>query len=263
MRIQLCSDLHLNFELHYRGTLYTPEPLAPVLVVAGDTWEAGREFTHQQQWMSQVADRFEHVVLVTGNHDYYGVDIQEHDDFVRELAGRLGNVHFLQNSSVEIDGLRFSGGTLWTDFRKRVYPPGNEKTALGDYRRISDAFQILEGGKPIKPQTILDKHLETVEYLSGAVDGRTVVVTHHGPSYRSCHPRWLGQFPDINHLFYSDLDWLIEKAQPLAWLHGHTHDCMDYAIGKTRVCCNPRGYVSSYANENPNFDETKVIEVAP
>jgi Icc-related predicted phosphoesterase len=263
MRIQLCSDLHLNFELHHRGTVFTPEPLAPVLVIAGDTWEAGKEFTHQTQWMARIADLFEHVVMVTGNHDYYGVDINKHDDKLRELAEKMGNVHFLQNDLVVIDGVKFAGGTLWTDFLRSGPHQYGPMRALEDFSRLADASHILDNGKLIHPRTILDKHLETVSFLEKVVDEQTVVVTHHCPSYQSCHPRWFSNQPTINHLFYSNLDWLIEQTKPLAWLHGHTHDCMDYALGKTRMACNPRGYVNSYSNENPQFDEVKVIEVSP
>jgi len=39
-------------------------------------------------------------------------------DKLREGAA-LNNIHFLENDSVVIDGVRFLGTTLWTDYRLR------------------------------------------------------------------------------------------------------------------------------------------------
>lgn len=46
------------------------------------------------------------------------------------------------------------------------------------------------------------------------------------------------------------------------WVHGHTHDSMDYRLGETRVLCNPRGYPLGSAAvefENPSFNPSLVL----
>ena len=35
---------------------------------------------------------------------------------------------------------------------------------------------------------------------------------------------------------------LIEKHQPALWVYGHTHECDDHAIGRTRIISNQLGY---------------------
>jgi calcineurin-like phosphoesterase family protein len=96
--------------------------------------------------------------------------------------------------------------------------------------------------------------------------GKTVVVTHHGPSARSIHPRYLGE--PVNAAFVSELDGLVEKAD--LWLHGHVHDSFDYMVGDCRVVANPRGYPrnrSSVENvrqlefENPQFQWACLLDV--
>lgn len=42
--------------------------------------------------------------------------------------------------------------------------------------------------------------------------------------------------------------------------HGHVHDYFDYALGNTRVLCNPRGYVG--IDDGNGFDPGLVVEVS-
>ena len=50
-------------------------------------------------------------------------------------------------------------------------------------------------------------------------------------------------------------------------MHGHTHDSFDYVVpgSRTRVVCNPRGYVRELFDgrirENAMYDECKVVEI--
>lgn len=81
-----------------------------------------------------------HVVYVLGNHEVYGglsLDILIEE--CRDRAERYLNVFFLENNSVVIDGVRFHGCTLWTDFELYQSPNRSMKVArssLNDYRCI-------------------------------------------------------------------------------------------------------------------------------
>jgi Icc-related predicted phosphoesterase len=86
--------------------------------------------------------------------------------------------------------------------------------------------------------------------------GPTVVVSHHAVHWDSVHPRFRSD--PLTGAFVSDLSTLIETYRPTLWVHGHVHNSSDYRIGgATRVICNPHGY----ADENPDFDGTMVVEV--
>ena len=69
-------------------------------------------------------------------------------------------------------------------------------------------------------------------------DGKTVVISHHGPHPLSVHPRYIGEA--LNAAFVSNLSELLPKAD--LWIHGHVHDSFDYRVHGCRVIANPAGY---------------------
>ncbi len=84
-----------------------------------------------------------------------------------------------------------------------------------------------------------------------------IVITHYLPSFRSVHPKFAAE--PTNCFFVCDVEDLIVERQPALWLHGHTHESADYQIGKTRVVCNPFGYVGYGLNSA--FKDELTIEL--
>jgi hypothetical protein len=85
-----------------------------VLVLAGDiasgstnTMDVIKHFLKQG---------FPHIVYVPGNHEYYGTGFDEFNAKMENKCMEFDNVHFLNPGSVTIDGVLFTGGTLWTNF---------------------------------------------------------------------------------------------------------------------------------------------------
>lgn len=89
---------------------------------------------------------------------------------------------------------------------------------------------------------------------------RRVVVTHHLPSAKSLDPRYAGEGDAC---YASDLEEIIGRLKPAAWIHGHTHKPSDYLIGKTRIACMPKGYgpEDDRPLENEDFRTDFVIEI--
>jgi hypothetical protein len=56
------------------------------------------------------------VLYVLGNHEFYGQQLQKTSEKVRELTQNT-NIHFLNYDELILDGVRFLGGILWTDFK--------------------------------------------------------------------------------------------------------------------------------------------------
>ena len=81
---------------------------------------------------------------------------------------------------------------------------------------------------------------QTVRFLNQTVDPGDIVVTHHLPSPKSTPPQF--RLSSMNKYFVCDMEDLIEAAQPMMWIHGHSHFASDYWIGTTNVICNPHGY---------------------
>jgi Icc-related predicted phosphoesterase len=125
-----------------------------------------------------------------------------------------------------------------------------------DYRLIEN------GAKPLTPRDVLEAHrldrAWLVNCLSEPFDGKTVVVTHHGPSRRSVSEKY-GEMP-LNAAFASDLEFLMLHVD--LWIHGHTHTSRDYEVAGCRVICNPMGYPTAFGSqENEEFNPQLVVEV--
>jgi hypothetical protein len=93
-------------------------------------------------------------------------------------------------------------------------------------------------------------------------NGKTVVITHHMPSERLCHPRF---GPDLNGGFAADMEHILAYDHaPSLWIHGHTHDTIDTRLWKTRIVCNPSGYSqesgSAYKKYVPTFIDLENVE---
>lgn len=251
-RILVLSDLHLEL-----SSWDFPErfPAHDVAIFAGDVDVPLRNSVRKlARTMAYGALRGSQVVLVPGNHEYYRGEMESELAESRLEARDLG-IHLLDCDELVIGDLRILGATLWTDYE--LY--GDPKEAMKAARRsMNDHRLIVRSGSIFSPDDALAihrRHLAWLEERLGRTHPRTVVVTHHGPTFSSVHPKYAGDA--LNPAFSSDLEALIRRHSPALWIHGHTHSSMDYTVGATRVLCNPKGYgprVAGGAPENPDFD---------
>jgi len=250
MKILILSDLHNEF------TEFQPvESEADVVVLAGDIDHG----THGILWARQAWPR-RHIVYVAGNHEYYRGDLVETLAMMRQTAQSLG-VHLLEENAAVLDGVRFLGATLWTDFE--YFGAERKAAAMEEGQRRLNDFRLIRNGEhgTFTPAQSVDLHRHARAWLQSRLaepfDGPTVVVTHHLPSIRSVAQRFLDT--PLSACFVSHLDQLFGSMA--LWIHGHTHDNADYVAHGARVVCNPRGYVTHRGSENPAFDPGKVVEV--
>jgi Icc-related predicted phosphoesterase len=254
MRVQILSDLHVD-----AGGLHRPMLAVGVelLIVAGDVC-AGPESGFQMLRHHVPAPT--PIVMVAGNHEFYGFGYADELARARKLAA-THHVQFLDNDAVIIGGVRFVGATLWTDYalfgadkRDQCMLVANQ--GLNDHRLIG---LTQARGAVFKPVHALTRHLRSRAYLDATLAtphaGPTVVVTHHAPHPMSVHPRFRDS--QLTAAFVSDLEPLILARRPALWVHGHTHSSFDYMAGATRIICNPAGYGA----ENPGFDPALVVQI--
>lgn len=260
MKINIISDLHLEFSNYYHKVPADTK----VCVIAGDAG-VGLAGVEWAKWVNDNTDIA--VIYIAGNHEFYRSHIMsETYDKLRDRANELngknnGGFYFLQNETVEINGVRFIGATLWTDYKfvgNQAASMAKSKFYMNDYRTIYRDQQNL-----ITSDDILEEFNKSYNYidqvLSDEFNGPTVVITHHGVSEQSIHPAYKNK--GGNEYFVSDLTDMIYNYQPELWIHGHTHANVDYMIGKTRVITNPRGYVVRNNIENPFFQPDLVVDV--
>jgi predicted phosphodiesterase len=261
MRFQIASDLHL--EMLYRFADYRVIEAAPdadALILAGDI----HSHTHA---IKAFADWPVPVYYVHGNHEgysahYYGVTAEI------DRAATGTNVNYLERNAVRVGGLRILGTCLWTDYELDGHAPSAMREAQRCLRDHS-SIRVGDGGY-FTPAIARTEHMKSRAWLRDQLalpfNGKTVVVTHHGPHPQSVHPRYVGDL--LNAAFVSDLTSLVDQAD--LWVHGHVHDSFDYKVGKCRVVANPRGYARNrhYAEspdtlewENLTFNGALVVEV--
>jgi hypothetical protein len=131
-----------------------------------------------------------------GNHEFYGGSIAGTRDALARFAAGT-NVRLLDDGETVIDGVRFLGTTLWTDFllfgdgAKRAGAMASGRQLLRDSSRIRNTDDSPSRFTPQDAAALFDVHSRWLEArLATRFDGPTVVITHHAPSPKSIHPRF-------------------------------------------------------------------------
>ena len=271
MKLLLLSDLHLEF-----SPLRLPDSLDfDVAVLAGDIVCPGRRLA---EWLAATPAlrRARAVVAVSGNHEYFDGVLQHEAAAMQQQAAALAAppLHLLDAGEVQIDGVRFLGCTLWTDFELRIDTADGPRSdrelgmataarAMADYRCIAWR-EAGAAARALTPWDTLRLHGQQRQWLQSklaeAFDGPTVVVTHHGPHRGSLAPRFAADW--VSAAYLNELPESFFEV-PALWVHGHTHSSHDYRIGGCRIVCNPRGYqpTAMPLPENLAFRADRVLEL--
>jgi predicted phosphodiesterase len=250
MRLHVLSDLHLE-----RAPFTAPEVDADVVVLGGDIAPGTAGVEWVRRWFGERP-----ALYVAGNHEFYG---ESFSDLAGDLRAQADGtrVQVLENDVSVIDGVRFLGCSLWSDFEfagaeRREYSMSICERMVNDYRQI----RASSAGEPLRAQDTLTRHLESrawlAERLSEHHDGRTVVITHHSPIVRERPDNPL--LAAIGGAFASDLSDLMSADTVDLWIFGHIHRTVDVNVNGTRVISNQRGYPEEPVS---GFDPELVIEL--
>lgn len=253
MKLWPLSDLHLEFDdISHRFRV--PDGV-DVCVCTGDL--VNKSPALGIEWLA------EHVnvptIYVAGNHEYYRGSLVDGLAEAREAAKKYPNIHFLENDVVVIDGVRFIGATLWTDFKLMGDQGLGMMAAQGSMNDFKAIKYRKEPYARLMPKHLLDIHIQSRAFIEQALatpfEGKTVLVTHHGVHPLSVHRQYAGD--SLNSAFVSNLDDLIYEYRPHLCLHGHVHNSFNYQVHDTHIVVNPRGYV----NENKEYQFDLIIDL--
>jgi predicted phosphohydrolase len=254
VRLHVLSDLHLE-----RGDPLPPVVDADMLLLGGDIGPGVAGLQAAAQWWTDLP-----ILYVSGNHEPYGGALPQITEQLREAAAPFGDrVRVLEDDEVVIDGVRFLGCTLWSDFEAGGGVQERELSmelcarVVNDYRYVSWSPE----DRKLRPEDTLGLHRASRRWLEDRLaepfDGQTVVMTHHGPlapPFRISNAVRRA----VAGAFVSDLSDLIGADRVDLWVYGHTHRVHDADTNGTRVLSNPRGYPQEPA---AGFDPALVVEV--
>lgn len=250
MKLHVISDLHLE-----RAPFTVPEVEADVAVLAGDIAPG----TAGIDWIRRHFDG-RPVLHVAGNHEFYGEDLPGLTTRLKQAAAG-SEVHVLEDDEVVIDGVRFLGCSLWSDFNfagseNRAHTMRICERLVNDYKQI----RASDPSRPLRAQDTRDLHLASrawlTERLATEHEGPTVVITHHAPVVRRRPENPL--MAAVGGAFASDLSEMINADAVDLWVFGHIHRAVDTEVNGTRLLSNQRGYPHEPV---PGFDPGLVVEV--
>lgn len=249
MKIITYSDLHLEFGTHFKPP---KDSDADLMILAGDIIT----FKNFEPLSDFLSGWKKPVLFVVGNHEYYTRRPMKEceDDFQNFISINHSNLFWLNNSDFVLDDIHFFGGTMWTDFDgSNQNAMRNALGAMNDFRQIlSVSGQFLLPSDTIKMHDIFKEKL--IAWLEENHGKKRVVISHHAP-VKNPNTKYGNSIlqPAFNSL---DMVEIIEKDQPDLWVYGHTHECDNQWIGKTKIISNQLGYPNNYGGyECEGFDE--------
>jgi len=253
MKIQYCSDLHLEFPDNRLWLKRNPLiPKGDILLIGGDTHNLGAEFEDLAFW-DIVSEQFKMVFIIPGNHEFYtGYDCSLGLEMDYELALR-DNVFVLNNTTRVVDGVEFIFTTLWSKIETQA------KAVLAG---MHDFKLIKYNSKRLTIDQYNALFERSWSFLSDQISQKSahkkVVLTHHLPS-KLCNVEKFKNSP-INEGFCVELTEEIMASHVSHWIYGHSHgNKAPFQIGDTQMLTNQLGYVAY--SEIDQFQRGVIFEV--
>ena len=266
MKIQYCSDLHLEFKnnLRYLNN-FKIKPLGDILILAGDIIELVDGF-EKHAFLKYCSDNFKLTLWCPGNHEYYYNS--KLNKFGKSCNEKIkDNLYLINNNVFKYEDVNFVLSTLWSDipeYKKIMF-----KDLIHDFDIIKYDVDSHYKDLLVTPDILTDLYKYSVDslklFFSNLKENeKNIVVTHFAPS-RFCNSEF-NKSNSINEYFVSNLnDLILDNTEKIShWIYGHTHyntDSykIDNLLGNTRMITNQLGYVHHGLNES--FSREKIIKV--
>lgn len=262
-KVGILSDLHLessNMKL---------EPNCDILVLAGDI---SQDFSLLYRFFEQNIPESMPVIYVPGNHEYEGKRAFIVMEELKKIEDEFPNIHVLQNEAIDIEGIRFIGSTLWSNFEGMGLANKKSVKDWCKYNVVDFTYIFkknpsnIQGAVPYvswNPDDMEEEFKKSYDFIKYELRNRETelpkfVVTHFAPTIESLDPNfkiglhsayWVNNLPEL--MGFCEY-----------WVHGHTHSSFNYECEGTKVICNPRGYSKLFdLSQNTKFDRTMYVDV--
>ena len=247
MKIQYCSDLHLEFPHNREFIKNNPIiPTGDILILAGDILPFQLIDQHAE-FLNYLADNFEKTYWIPGNHEYYGSDINVRSDSFCESI--RSNVYLINNQEVTIKDTSFIFSTLWSNVK--------EENRLIIENTLSDFKYILDGESKLNTLKFNELHQIGLNFIEATLlknkNQKNVVVSHHVPTFLN-YPEEHRQ-SKVNQGFATELFDIIHDSSIDYWIYGHHHtNIPEFEINGTKLITNQLGYVKYKKNKTYRND---------
>jgi len=252
MKIQYCSDLHLEFQENKNYLEHFPlKPEGEILLLAGDI-VLFKTMKEQSGFFNFCSANFEATYWIPGNHEYYHYDLA---DVKIPLYEKIkDNVFLLNNQTVTYKNVELVFSTLWSHI-----PIQQEYTVQ---QSVNDFHLIKNKGGKFTAADFNALHKRDFDFLQTAlaksVDKQRIVVTHYVPTLMNYPAQYKNS--NINTAFAVELFDTIETSHAAFWIYGHHHyNTHAFKIGNTTMLTNQLGYVQQ--NEHQLFNQAAIIEI--
>jgi predicted phosphodiesterase len=232
VKFQIASDLHIETYSNVPCSSTFITPSAKILILAGDIGRI-HKFQELKMFLTDICSKFEFVLYVIGNHEYYreyGIKDKSMSVLLEDivlLEKELTNLYILNRGSVIIDDVCVIGCTLWSQALVNI-PSYIVRISGMNTERYNNIFI-----NDVKYIEKMIKYCETKRL-------KLLVVTHHCPTYKLITDKKIND--KFKSLYYSNLDYLLDSKRVHTWICGHIHSNFDYyTINGTRLVGNQKG----------------------
>jgi predicted phosphodiesterase len=291
MRIGILSDCHLEGDdsLNKVYAMLPAKGAVDVFLVVGDATRGPWAYDLCLMIHEQLGCP---VLYTPGNHEYYythdlRITMEEMEQQCREDFSRHSDIHYLQNDSIDIDGVSFFGSTWWSNFRGYGSEYMAEAMAISDLiadfryinaspmtetqvtnlvNQLNRKSAVMRGQaayenagvsffNKITAQDMIDLNTQAVgayKRWHESTPGKKVLMSHFPMLKELQHSAF-----KPNPYFVSTDDLLIERLAPDLLVFAHTH--CNYRKTVRGVDCISNQF--GYGHESTGFDPNLVVTI--
>lgn len=247
MKIQVFSDLHLEWLNMAQIWEEKYDIDCDVLCLVGDIGNPKSDV--YWSFIHYASRKAKYVLIVSGNHECWGMSQAETDHILSTKSKEFGNVEYLQKNVFFYGGYVFLGCTLWSHIPQQYHT---------EFQNLFPDFKNIQHCSPTTWNMVHEDHRNWLISALNEAEKRelkTVVLTHYTPLHNLSH---FQKFKNgaTQHMFSTDMRYLFNKVD--AWCYGHTHSDKTshvYKVGpyKTLFLSNQQGYPG---HERHHFDKS-------
>jgi predicted phosphohydrolase len=247
MKIQYCSDLHLEFPHNREFIKNNPiVPVGEILILAGDILPF-QLIEQSSYFLDYIVDNFEKTYWIPGNHEYYGSDINDRSGSFCELI--RSNIYLINNQEVKIKDSNFIFSTLWSKI--------GELNRLIIENTLSDFSYIRDKNYKLGIEKFNELHQKSIDYIQTTLLKnkleKNIIISHHIPTFLN-YPEEHRQ-SKVNQGFATELFDIIHDSSIDYWIYGHHHtNIPEFEINGTKLITNQLGYVKYKKNKTYKND---------